>query len=540
MSLRMPVSYLYIDFTPSVSKSQQGFRDLRIKARKMRILTPYHRKKKGGAGVEREEIKRELSAIFSDMTDFAFRELYFEGNTITVAYLVGFCSRTYVNQYILEPISRAYTASGGKGLPPLESLITNIKLEPIDDVTSAATAILSGNAFVFSDTMRDILGLSVFTKNDDGRSPMEPETENVIRGPHEGFTESAEGNVVLLRRRLRSARLKRRSLTVGRDTSTDVSVLFMEGLAREEAVEEVCRRLRAIDTDSILDSGYIEIFLQDGCVPFYPTVGNSERPDKVAAKLMEGRIAIVVDGSPVVLTVPYLFCEAFQVTEDYAKSPWYASFVRLLRFAAYLMALYFPAFFVAAFVRHRGILPAFLTDAVDGARETLGFSLFWEVLIIFLIFETVREVGLRMPKAVGSAVGLVGSLILGDSAIKAGLTSAPVLVVVALAAVCSFIVPPYMNANMLYRLMMIVIGGALGFLGLFTAILISVAVLASRTSLGVPYLSPLAPLDPRGMKDFLCMAPLWAMRRMPVSLTGKRLIRTRSGRPNGKRGSGRS
>ncbi len=477
-------------------------------------------------------MKRELSETFSDMADFAYRELFFGENTVSIAYLVGFCSRVYVNKYIIEPISRAYTVMDNVDIP-LESLITNIKLERITDKDLAVRAILSGNAFVFSDTMEGILGLSVFTKNDEGRSPNEPETENVIRGPHEGFTESAENNVVLLRRRLHSARLKRRTFTVGSESQTDVSVVFMEGIAKRETVEEVCRRISSIGTDAILDSGYIEIFLQDGRIPFYPTVGNSERPDKVAAKLMEGRVAILADGSPVVLTVPYLFCEAFQVTEDYAKSPWYATFVRLLRFAAYLAALYFPAFFVAAFVRHRQMMPSFLIEAVDGARKTLEFSIFWEVLIIFLIFETVREVGLRMPKAVGSAVGLVGSLILGDSAIKAGLTSAPVLVVVALAAVCNFIVPPYMNANMLYRLMMIVVAGALGFFGLFTAILLSAAVLCAKTSLGVPYLSPFAPLDRSGMKDFIYVAPLWAMHRVPASLTGRLLIRTR-GRASGK------
>jgi spore germination protein KA len=466
------------------------------------------------------------------MTDFAFRDLEFGENTITVAYLVGFCSRVFVNKYILEPISRAYAS--GESSFPMESLITNIKVEKITDIKDAVRAILSGNAFVFSDTMQDILGISVFTKNDEGRSISEPETENVIRGPHEGFTESAENNVVLLRRRIHSARLKRRSFVVGAETATDVSVVFMEGIANREIVSEVCRRITEIKTDAILDSGYIEIFLQDGKAPFYPTVGNSERPDKVAAKLMEGRVAILVDGSPVVLTVPCLFVEAFQVTEDYSKSPWYATFARVLRFAAYLVSLYFPALFVAAFVRHRETMPDFMLSAIEGARETLGFSLFWEVLIIFLIFEAVREVGLRMPKAVGSAVGLVGSLILGDSAIKAGLTSAPVLVVVALAAVCNFMVPPYMNANMLYRLYMIVISGALGYFGFFASIFASCMVLCSKTSFGVPYLSPFAPFDREGMKDFLYMAPLWAMRRVPASLTGKRLIRTKGRIPERK------
>ncbi len=474
--------------------------------------------------MERDALKKAIEETFSDMADLGFRELSFGEKHLTVAYLSGFCSKIFIGQYILDPITRAYAM--GKTALSVSDLVTNNKIEEITELCAVTDALLSGNAFLFGDMGKDdILGISVSAKNEEGRSVSEPETENVIRGPHEGFTESAENNMMLLRRRIRSVKLKKRDFTVGTLTKTQVAVVFVEGIANGEVVDEVCRRISAIKTDAILDSGYIELFMQDGKTPFYPTVGNSERPDKVAGKLLEGRCAILVDGSPVVLTVPYLFCEAFQVTEDYTKSPWYASFVRTLRFLAYLVSLYFPALFVAAFVRHRESLPAFLTEAVDSAREELSFSIFWEVLIIFLIFETVREVGLRMPKAVGSAVGLVGSLILGDSAIKAGLTSAPVLVVVALAAVCNFMVPPYMNANMLYRLMMIVIAGAMGYFGFFSAVLITVTLLAGKSSVGVPYLSPFAPLDKDGMKDFLYMAPLPDMKKIPAPLTGKRLFR---------------
>ncbi|MBR5187936.1 MAG: spore germination protein, partial [Clostridia bacterium] len=177
-------------------------------------------------------------------------------------------------------------------------------------------------------------------------------------------------------------------------------------------------------------------------------------------------------------------------------------------------------------VRHKEVLPEYLLSSVTEARENLPFSLFWEVLVIFLIFEAVREVGLRMPKAVGSAVGLVGSLILGDSAIKAGITSAPVLIVVALAAVCNFMIPPYMNANILYRFFMIVISGALGLFGFFSAVTVGAVMLCAKNSFGVPYLSPIAPLDPWGLRDFIYMAPLWSMKRAPISITGKTILRT--------------
>ncbi len=474
--------------------------------------------------MDAEKIREQFFAVFSDMTDFAVRELDFGERKLYIAYFVGFSSREYMNKYMIEPISRAIAAREAD--VPLSALITNIKIEKVFDFSSAKNAVLAGNAVLFGDIREEILGISVFTKNDSGRSTNEPDTENVIRGPHEGFTESGENNVVLLRRRLHSEKLKRRSFTVGSISNTDVSVLYMEGIAKEELVSRVCKRISEIETDAVLDSGYIEVYIQDGKTPFYPTVGNSERPDKVAAKLMEGRVAIVADGSPVVLTVPYLFCEAFQVAEDYSKSTWYASFIRLLRFASWLVALYLPALFVALFVRHKDVLPEYLISSVTEARKKLPFSLFWEVLVIFLIFEAVREVGLRMPKAVGSAVGLVGSLILGDSAIKAGITSAPVLIVVALAAVCNFMIPPYMNTNILYRFFMIVISGALGLFGFFAAVVFAAVRLCAKTSFGVPYLTPFAPIDPQGMRDFIYMAPLWKMKRVPISIVGKKIRRT--------------
>lgn len=475
-----------------------------------------------------EMMKAKFFSVFSDCSDFAVRELRFGKTEIYIAYFVGFSSRDYINEYVIEPISRAW-ATRESGMT-ISSLITNVKIQKLIDFSSAKEAVLAGNAVVFGDIREDALGIEVFTKNDTGRSINEPDTENVIRGPHEGFTESGENNAVLLRRRIHSERLKRKSVSVGELTKTDISILYMEGIATESLVAEVSQRISSIATDAVLDSGYIEMFIQDGYLPFYPTVGNSERPDKVAAKLLEGRVAIIADGSPVVLTVPYLFCEALQVSEDYTKSPWYATFIRLLRFFAYLTALYLPALFVALFVRHENVIPDYLLSSVRQARENMPFSLFWEVLVIFLIFEAVREVGLRMPKAIGSAIGLVGPLLLGDSAIKAGITSAPILIVVALAAVCNFMIPPYMNTNVLYRFLMIVVSGALGFFGFFAAIAASLVMLCAKTSFGTPYLSPFAPLDIQGLSDFILTFPIWAMKRAPIAITRKMIERTKGKR----------
>lgn len=466
----------------------------------------------------------EMKRRFSDMSDLAVREINFSGKKFCVVYISNFCSKEMISKYVLAPLADAIERGASEF--PFESLITAASAKPAHSADEAESLLLSGFALVIYEGS-DIYALTVGVRNEAGRSGDEPETENVIRGPHEGFTESGESNAMLLRRRLKTAALKKESFNVGTKSSTDVSIMYIKSIADEKVIAEVRKRINAIKIDGIMDSGYIEIYIQDGIAPLFPTVGNSERPDKVAAKLAEGRVAIIVDGSPVVLTVPYLFCEGFQVAEDYSKSPWYASFIRILRLFSFLFALYLPALFIALEVHHRFMMSEEMVSAIESARENLPFSVFWEVIVIFLIFETVREVGLRMPKAVGSAVGLVGSLILGDSAIEAGVASAPVLMVVALAAVCNFIVPPYMHPSILYRFIMIIISGVFGLFGFFIGIFAGCAVVCGKSSFGVPYLAPIAPMSYEGLRDFPAMLPIWSMTKVPSSISGKNITRAK-------------
>lgn len=471
-----------------------------------------------------EEKLNEMKRRFSKMDDLIVREVDLGGKMIAIIYISNFCSKDMISRQILFPLREALNAAGE--VEKTESIITSAAVNTVSSAQEAEEMLLSGSAVVIEDRP-DIFAVTVAVKNEEGRTGNEPETENVIRGPHEGFTESGEANAMLLRRRIRSTGLKKEVFKIGDRSRTDVALMYIEGIADEKVIDEVRRRLYAIRIDGVADSGIIETYIQDGIRPIYPTVGNSERPDKVAAKILEGRAAIIVDGSPVVLTVPYLFCEGFQVAEDYSKSTWYAGFIRLLRLFSYFLALYLPAIFVALEVKHHELMAPQIADAVDKARENLPFSVFWEVIVIFLIFEIVREVGLRMPKAVGSAVGLVGSLILGDSAIEAGVASAPVLIVVALAAVCNFIVPPYMHPNILYRFIMIIVSGTFGLFGFFAGVFIGFAVMASKSSFGVPYFYPFAPISVEGMKDFPIMTPIWEMTKVPRAIVSKDITRAK-------------
>lgn len=470
-----------------------------------------------------ESKKEEFRQRFEKMSDLSVREFCCGRLRICIFYISNFCSKNMIAEQIINPLSAAYGREGNAF--SVESSIASASLSTLGSGDEAEESLLAGSAVLMYDGSPRY-ALSVGTKNEEGRSGNEPDTENVIRGPHEGFTENGESNAMLIRRRLHTAKLKKLNFSVGTLSKTDVSIMYIEGIAREKLVFEVVRRIKNTDVATVTDSGTIELCIQDGKYALFPTVGNSERPDKVAAKLTEGRVAIIVDGSPVVLTVPYLFCEGFQVTEDYAKSPWYAGFVRILRLAAMAISVWLPAVFTAILTHHEYMVPPATLNVISESRKGLATPIFSEVIIVFLLFELVREVGLRMPKAVGSAVGIVGALLLGDSAIEAGIASSSVLIIVALAALCNFIIPPYMNPSVIYRFIMVLLAGFFGLYGFFIGFVCGVLALAGKSSFGTPYLSPIAPISPEGMKDFPIMTSVSQMKIAPVSITGKRIKRT--------------
>ena len=457
-----------------------------------------------------------MSKRFSDMSDFTVRR-FSAGNTrYAVMCFQNFSSRELVNRYIVSPL---VSSDGERGI---EDVVASVSLSSLKDADDAETRLLMGACVIFSDKKEMFYAM---TNSEDGRSPSEPETENVIRGAHEGFTENGGFNAMLIRRRIRSPHLKKRDIVIGERTKTTVSVMYLDNVIKQSVLDELMARIEAIKIDGVIDSGYVEQYIQDGKNSVYPTVGNSERPDKVAAKILEGRAAVIVDGSPVVLTAPYLFIEGFQVTEDYAKSAYFATFERALRFFGMMISLFLPAFLIAL-SKSPSLFGGRLEKWMETVRSNSGISLFFEMTAVFLIFELVREVGLRMPKAVGSAVGLVGSLIIGDSAVEAGIISAPVLIAVAFSAVCNFLAPPYMNSNVIYRAFLILCSGIFGFAGFFFSVVISVMLFISKKSFGVPYLYPLLPPDKRGLSDFILMLPIARRRYLPRSISGKKEVRS--------------
>ena len=384
-------------------------------------------------------------------------------------------------------------------------------------------AILSGDTALFLDGSSAALIASL--RGWEARSITQPDTEVVVRGPREGFTETLRTCTAQLRRRIKNPNLKFETMKIGRQTKTDVVIAYIKGIVDDKIVEEVKRRLSRIDTDSILESGYIEEYIEDSPLSFLPTVGNSEKPDLVAAKMLEGRVAILTDGTPFVLTVPYLFIEAFQSTEDYYSRPYYASILRLLRFTALFISEFAPALYVALTTYHQEMIPPALLVSMAAAKEGTPFPAFVEAMIMGIIYEILKEAGVRLPRPVGQAVSIVGALVIGESAVSAGLIGAPMVIVVAITAISSFVVSSISDTLSIMRLLYVILAGFLGLFGIMIGIAGFLTHMVSLRSFGIPYLSPVAPITMKDMKDVFVRAPWWAMFTRPRVIGWKNPVR---------------
>jgi len=468
-----------------------------------------------------------LREALGQSSDVIIRDMKINSNSnvdAAVVYIDGLVDRDLLNRDILQPLMFNLQLIRDNVSQNRSNLIDFIKsrvltvgqITETEDIDRVIADVLTGHTAILAEGATQ--ALLIDAKGWKGRSIEEPKNEVSIRGPKDSLTETLRTNTALLRRKIRDPRLTFESLQIGERSKTDVAVAYIKGITPDNLIEEINQRLKRIDTDAILDVGYIEQFIEDSPASLFPTVGISERPDVVAARILEGRAAIFVDGSPMALMVPFLFIEGFQNPDDYYARPFFAALVRWVRLLGFFLSVYLPGIFVSLKVFHPELFPTPLLVSVAASREGLPFPVVLEALLMLLLFEILREAGLRMPRSLGQAVSIVGALVIGQAAVSAGLVGAPMVIVIATTAVASFLVVPYADLGALFRLIMTV---AAGFLGLLGIVFISIEILshlASLRSLGVPYLSPVSPLNIRGLKDTFVRAPLWAMDSRPVFL----------------------
>lgn len=368
-------------------------------------------------------------------------------------------------------------------------------------------------------------GLVIDIKKSETRSIDEPPTGTVVRGSREGFIESAHKNINLIMKRIAHPKLKHKTFTIGEFSQTNIIVTYVEDIVEMSLVEKIENRLNQIIVDDISSSGQIEQYLGEHVYSIFPTTGNTERPDQLAAMMMEGRIGVIVDGDPMVLFYPSLFIEKLQSVEDYGSKPFYASFVRLLRFFALLLSVLLPSLYICAVNIHKEMIPSTYLLVLEQSREGVPFPLVLETLMLLILFEIVREAGIRMPRAIGQAVSIVGALILGEVSVQAGIISAQTIIIVATASITTFIVTPVAGLVSLLRLIYIVPSAIFGFYGLMICMLITLTHMVNLTSMGVPYLQPLMPFYLRDLKDFLVRLPYPLLKYRPRSIPNVRPIR---------------
>ncbi len=385
--------------------------------------------------------------------------------------------------------------------------IGDVKIK--SSINDLVDGVLSGDTILMVDGCREALILS--TKGWEKRTIQEPSSEVVVRGPREGFVETLRTNTSLLRRRIRNPNLTFEVMRIGKQTQTDVCIAYIKGIAADSLIGEIKQRLKRINTDSILESGYIEEFIMDAPLSVFPTVSRSERPDAVAGKILEGRAAIMIAGTPFVLTVPMLLIEAFQSPEDYYSRSYYGSLIRWVRYVSFGFSLLLPAFYVAFSSFHTELIPPSLLITLAASREGLPFAAVIEALGMGLIFEILREAGIRLPRPIGQTISIVGALVVGQAAVSAGLVGAPMVIVVAFTAIASFAIPSLADSTAILRVALTIIAGILGAFGIIIGLLVLLIHLASLRSFGTPYLSPLSPFMPTDLKDVAVRAPWWAM-----------------------------
>ncbi|MDX8046448.1 spore germination protein [Gracilibacillus sp. S3-1-1] len=481
--------------------------------------------------------KEHLLNILGNSSDIIFRNLQL-GKELTNAMIIfidGLTDKETIQHYLLNPlmeITKKQQVPNNSSLYDfVEQTITTAELTEIPDFKLLLDHLLTGDAILFIDGATK--ALAVGSKGAKERNVEAPTTQQVVRGPKDSFTESIHANTALIRKRIKDPNLWFESFTYGTKTNTEVIIAYVQGIVNPDIVEEVKARLAQIDIDAILESGYIEELIQDETYTPFPTMLNSERPDAISVGLLEGRVAIIVDGTPFVLLVPALFTDFFKSTEDYYQRSDISSLIRLLRFIAFFLALLTPSTYIALTTFHQEMIPTTLLVSLAAQREGIPFPAIVEALIMEITFELLREAGIRLPNPIGSAISIVGALVLGQAAVDAGIVSATMVIVVSLTAISSFIIPNY-NLAISVRILrfgFMLLAATLGLFGIFLGLLLLGLHLTSLRSFGIPYLSPLAPFITVDQQDTVIRVPIWKKSTRLRLINQRNIIREKTKQP---------
>ncbi|MGI5920318.1 MAG: spore germination protein [Syntrophomonadaceae bacterium] len=477
-----------------------------------------------------------INQILGFASDIVIKEFTFSplGNKAAIITIKGLSDRELINEQVLGALISDLDLNDITNTRQLFKQVNlhgipNILVKEDDHVGNIIDELLAGNTIFFMDGVDS--ALIIGSQGWKERSISEPMSENVVRGPRDGFTETIDTNTALIRRRIKSPDLRIDEFKIGTLTQTTVLLIYLNGVARESTVNEVKQRLLKINIDGVLESGYIEEFIEDNSLSPFPQIDRSERPDKVTAALLEGRVAIVIDNTPFVLIVPAVFLQFIQSPEDYYERFHVGTLTRIVRLAAYFISMILPALYIAFTSFHQEMIPTSLALSIAASREGVPLPSIGEAFIMEATIEILREAGLRLPKQAGQAVSIVGGLVIGQAAVEAGIVSQIMVIVVALTGISSFAIPAYhaAAAGRLVRFPLMIMAAVLGLPGILAGLTIILIHLSSLRSFGINYLDPFTSPNVDQLKDTALRAPWWAMFTRPGNISPNNILRSTYG-----------
>lgn len=471
---------------------------------------------------------QKLKSKYTEKSQIKTIELKFGQKEIVIFYVESLVDKTLFSASILSPLQH-FVNSQNKSKKDLFNVIKNqvltvFSIEECKAVNECLQNILCGYVLIVIDEK----AMSIPLYSAQKRGIQEPPTSKVIKGPREGFVEDIYTNLSLIRKRLKTPNLQLIDIVVGKQTNTNISVVYLKGIAREDILNRIVEKLNSIDIDGIIDSYYIESFLEEDRIKFFKRVGSTEKPDILCSKLLEGRIAIFVDGSPIVLTLPFVLFEDLQSSQDYYTIPAMATFARIMRVFGLIFALIAPGVYVALQSYNYRILPINFLISILSSIEGLSIPPLIEILVVLFLFEIITEASLQMPNSLAMALSIIGALALGNTAVDAGIISPPSIVVVATSSVALYIIPDEISENRLLRILFTLLGGIIGLYGIIVSFIIIVCYMTSIKSYGIPYFVPYAPDIKADKKDAFIKQDIQEMLTRPNLLVNKNKTRQKS------------
>lgn len=476
-------------------------------------------------------IAKELHTRFAQTPDLQVRHLVVKqsGKRAMLVYFNGLVDKNAINNNVLRPLQYETNDSDG----PYPFTVTIGQINELQTWSAVDASLFRGTCLLF--IAGSTTAYAMDTQGWPQRALEDPQLEASLRGAHQGFVETAGQNIALLRRYIPNRELKMKELVVGRRGETNVSIVYLADVAHPEVLQELEDRIRMIDVDAILNTGELAEYIEDNPFSPFPQFILTERPDAAASQLLQGRLVVVVDRSPTVLVAPTTFMSYFQSFDDYSFRWMISSFIRLLRFFAFFVAILLPAFYIAVISYNFEIIPIKLLLSIGEFRGRVPFPPFVEAILMEITLEMMREAGVRLPAPVGQTVGIVGGIVIGQAIVQAGLISNTMVIIVAFTAIASFILPNYdmVAAARLIRFAMMIAAAMFGIVGIVIGMMTMLGHLIALESLGTPYGSPFAPGRFADWKDSIVRLPLWKMKQRPVSARAVQDVRQGDNRPKG-------